>query len=829
MVAGTGLPIKERAPTLLEPPPRAQISTAGAEMLGQAVGALGQTVSRIGDDMQKMEDARNLADIRRSAMETAQNTLNTFRTDPNGVDTAMKSAADAYMQKVNPRYINIVRDEYENARLSVRDNAMTAAYQEQKRLGSDAIQATLEVSASQAAQSAYQGNPMQSGLHMETYEKTLRDGVASGLMSQERANLLLDEARGQVESEYLMGSLYATYQKRGYEGALEEINKFKSDPNVKWDMAKRERFEGRAMSDLNQWQTRKNAEGAALVHEWESDMSKRAAVGIADMPAMASMRDALLAAGKPDKAREVAAAMQTQATKQAWYLQNPMKTQEELAKVRQRVNVPNNPIAQKAAAAAEAAGIDPQFFVTLLDIESGFDPNAKTGSYSGLAQLSPSERAKYGAGGDVDSQISAGIKSLQDRIAAFKSETNRDPEPWELYLAHQQGAAGAAALRANPDMRAVDVLARFKDGDPLEKVRGNIPSDVKGFDPKTITAGEFAEIWRKKYETKSQKAGVSPVVLKNLETFAEEQAATMARDPMKWVVQNPIGGNIPAVDFLSPSQAVQALNVRQNLADGAAQQMGVAKFPALTNAEIDSLKAQYEEAPVPGKLNILTSLTHGLRQDVSGQVLQKLAKDKPELAWSALISPANRQAAEGIVRGSEMLKAGPGFGPSGTTIDASIARLANGAYRSVDGETYQSMQRSVKALYAAKQSMDGKVFQDKGLDSKVLEQAYNEVTGGNVKWNGKALPGARYGQTQSAFEESIRTLPESAFAGAIISGPNGAPIPFTKANFLKGVELFPMGAGKYGVQINGLPVKMQAKPGEQEPVFVLNLAQRGVQ
>lgn len=121
-------------------------------------------------------------------------------------------------------------------------------------------------------------------------------------------------------------------------------------------------------------------------------------------------------------------------------------------------------------------------------IESGGDPNAvsPTGA-KGLFQFTKGTAAQYGLSNpnDVVASSYAAAKLASDNAATLTNALGRPPTAPELYLAHQQGAGGAAALLANPNARAGDIV-----GDRAVAVNGGDPN---------MTAGQFASLWLNKF------------------------------------------------------------------------------------------------------------------------------------------------------------------------------------------------------------------------------------------------------------------------------------------------------------------------------------------
>lgn len=108
----------------------------------------------------------------------------------------------------------------------------------------------------------------------------------------------------------------------------------------------------------------------------------------------------------------------------------------------------------------QQAGLPRGYLSQMAAVESKFDPNAKspTGAL-GLFQFTKKTGAAYGLPDDASRldpflNTAAAAGFARDNYAALSKSLGRPPTPGELYLAHQEGAAGAAyILKANPDAR----------------------------------------------------------------------------------------------------------------------------------------------------------------------------------------------------------------------------------------------------------------------------------------------------------------------------------------------------------------------------------------
>lgn len=148
---------------------------------------------------------------------------------------------------------------------------------------------------------------------------------------------------------------------------------------------------------------------------------------------------------------------------------------------------------------AAAAGVDPSIAIKIAGIESSLNPNANrdtSSQYKGLYQFGPDAWSAHGKGDifDPTSNTDAFLSLYKANSSALQNNLGRAPTPGEVYLAHQQGAAGATALLQNPDKKAVDVIAPFYGSrrTAISAIKNN------GGDPEG-TAGDFASKWLNKF------------------------------------------------------------------------------------------------------------------------------------------------------------------------------------------------------------------------------------------------------------------------------------------------------------------------------------------
>ena len=158
--------------------------------------------------------------------------------------------------------------------------------------------------------------------------------------------------------------------------------------------------------------------------------------------------------------------------------------------------------------ASDAFGLDFNFMKAVAKIESGFDPQQRTGSYIGLFQLSRYEFSKFGSGQIRDSRdnaVAAAYKIITEGVL-FEWVTHRKPTLSDLYLIHQQGWEGAAEHIGQPDRIAWKSMCATSEG--MEKGekwckraiwRNTLPAVKDAWKSvDKLTSGAFVGMWRER-------------------------------------------------------------------------------------------------------------------------------------------------------------------------------------------------------------------------------------------------------------------------------------------------------------------------------------------
>lgn len=207
-------------------------------------------------------------------------------------------------------------------------------------------------------------------------------------------------------------------------------------------------------------------------------------------------------------------------------------------------------VAEKAA----AAGMDPAMMLAIAHIETGgtFKADAKNpqSSAGGLFQFVDATWTQYGKGAknDVAASTDAAINLAKDNTSQLAQSLGRAPQPWEVYLAHQQGAGGARAiLAAAPDTLVSKALtdAGVKNAEDAVSKNG-----MAG-----MTVAQAQAKWQDKY----QKAE------KNYRVTSQVEATPLAQPTMDSIERDGQSTGDPRIDSLPPKQLLQLFHHVQTL------------------------------------------------------------------------------------------------------------------------------------------------------------------------------------------------------------------------------------------------------------------------
>jgi hypothetical protein len=163
-------------------------------------------------------------------------------------------------------------------------------------------------------------------------------------------------------------------------------------------------------------------------------------------------------------------------------LQEKLKPQMEMLQSQSAYgNVTGGATAQQIGLKAQQQGIDPNLALTVWSAEGAVtNPATKNpvSSATGHFQIIDSTWKDLG-GTDQDRfdsgrQVDLGLQNIKQATQALTKDLGQQPQPWQVYLAHQQGIAGATALlHSDPNASAAGVV-----GNP-DAITNNMPGATK--------------------------------------------------------------------------------------------------------------------------------------------------------------------------------------------------------------------------------------------------------------------------------------------------------------------------------------------------------------
>jgi hypothetical protein len=298
-----------------------------------------------------------------------------------------------------------------------------------------------------------------------------------------------------------------------------------------------------------------------------------------------------------------------------------------------------------------------------------------------------------------------------------------------------------------------------------------------------------------------------------LKTLQEQTAATrkglendawgtvIAKNPQRFKTPEPL-------DFSNPQQAAQGLAMRTQIVRFGAQQAGVPPLSVLNDGDVQRVKAALANPDLGAKASVWSVLAT-LPEDVRNPTFEKLAKGDPNAraeAGAGSMMTTDPEMAKSIMAGLQIMgskdNVNKQFEPTSRGEGFENDLAAKFPSTAFDSETrteptgnYATMAQMIKGQYtflAARSNTPQ-------YNSKLLDQAINDVTGGLVRLNGvKTLPPAP-GMPQAQFDGVMAGLTDRELAGA--TDLNGRPV---TADFVRAQgHLEAIGQGRYLVNFGG--------------------------
>lgn len=348
-------------------------------------------------------------------------------------------------------------------------------------------------------------------------------------------------------------------------------------------------------------------------------------------------------------------------------------------------------------------------------------------------------------------------------------------------------------------------------------------------------------------------AGIAPAQLESLisslqsdaadgATVAQQQIITGMQDAEKARTQalkdDPIGYGVrkgmiaapPALDIANPDSWGPTFSSLQNGVDVMQARGEVGNISALRPAMQQQVANALAASTPQDSVKLLGSMAANMSPETYKSTLGALytgGQSRAVAAAGALV-PVNPEAAEGVLRGQQLLKENPLLAPkkSDSNAESIDAILPSSAFAPTLEGTRQSLLDAATARYADLSSQSADTSGE--LNEERMQKAITEVTGGLVDMNGVETIAPKYGMSQEDFDQTISGLDDEAMRGAVTS--SGLPV---KANDLRYEgRLRAVADGRYVLEF-GSPDRPTYALRQQSPgtygtpgVFVLDLRNR---
>jgi|GEM_PF-1055561 len=323
------------------------------------------------------------------------------------------------------------------------------------------------------------------------------------------------------------------------------------------------------------------------------------------------------------------------------------------------------PVDDQIMQAARARGVNPDLAVRIRQLENitgsatarPIRAGRRLSSAHGIFQITDGTWSSLGGGdrNSVSRQIELGVENIAREQAGLQAALGRPPEPWQVYLAHQQGQGGARALLGNPDGDAVAVLTpELERGNPGKGAQLARQAVLNNGGRIGMTAGDFANLWRAKFGGGPTLEALTPArPPRVLEGLTENERAGAFAEAIEAMAEDaPVSlGPLLARDglaLLDEASAVPSINGRWLEADTAVTRRGAEVPVRFAVVELRDLKTSHDDdlfpiADYPGQLQPRDRTRAGsqaanfeLERDLNPALLMR---DKAASGGAPIVSP----------------------------------------------------------------------------------------------------------------------------------------------------------------------------------------------
>lgn len=324
-------------------------------------------------------------------------------------------------------------------------------------------------------------------------------------------------------------------------------------------------------------------------------------------------------------------------------------------------------------------------------------------------------------------------------------------------------------------------------------------------------------------------------LITGLQRSQEQRAAALKADPVGYAVDHKYIEPVPTIDLAGGPEAIgSAFAARQRGVDLLRARGDVGNVSAL-RPEDEIKLGQFLQKSTPAEQGqLLGSMARTLKPDTFMATMSSLSAkgDTKAMAAAGALYQDNPGAAEGILRGQQLLRENAKLAPASTDKNTQEidGLLPSTAFAPAMEGSRQQLLDAATARYADLSNLSGDTSGE--LNGDRMNQAVQEVTGGMLDMNGSKTIAPRYGMTQGEFDTAISNLSNGDLAGAVTA--DGEPI--TPRDLRTYGRLKAVGAGQYALEFGPegyAPSYAMARPdfGDrsqrvQRGIFILDLSKK---
>ncbi|WP_246649967.1 transglycosylase SLT domain-containing protein [Rhizobium laguerreae] len=260
-------------------------------------------------------------------------------------------------------------------------------------------------------------------------------------------------------------------------------------------------------------------------------------------------------------------------------------------------------------------------------------------------------------------------------------------------------------------------------------------------------------------------------ILTGLQEAQKAQAQALKDDPIGYAARKGMVAAPPALDLGNPDSWGPTFQGLQNSVDVLASRGMVGDISALRPEMQAQISRALTNSTPQDSVKLLGSMAQNMSPNTYKATLGGLyaSGQARSVAAAGALVPDNPEAAEGVLRGQQLLKENPLLAPKKTEDNsASIDDLLPPtAFAPALEGARQTLLDAATARYADLSNQVGDTSGE--LNDDRMQQAIKEVTGGLVDMNGYQVVAPKYGQSQDDFDKSLSALQDGDLTGAVTS------------------------------------------------------------